>query len=68
MEVGGIETHCFRNPQRDIKLRRKAMNLKEFQFLFGFVCLCLFLLVLTSIWHKSGTNKFVSIIVILITN
>jgi hypothetical protein len=56
VEAGGIEKGEFRNFQWHIKLRRKSLVSIKFQFLFGLVCLCLLLLVLTSIWHKSGTR------------
>jgi len=56
LEAGGIDIHRFRNPQRHIKLRRNPLIPMKFQFLFGSICLCLFLSVLTSTWHKSGTR------------
>jgi len=53
---------CFRNPQKHIALRRNPLIPIKFQFLFGFICLCVFLLVLTSIWQKSGTILIADIV------
>ena len=56
MEVGGIEKACLRNYLYPSGLQRIAKNVNDFQFLFGFVCLYIFLGVLTSTWHKYGTK------------
>ena len=57
MEVGGIEKGDLRNPRRHIILRRSSLIPISFQFLFGFVCLCVFPDVFHSIRHKSGTYE-----------
>ncbi|PKK83716.1 MAG: hypothetical protein CVT49_07465 [candidate division Zixibacteria bacterium HGW-Zixibacteria-1] len=57
MEVGGIEKWDFYNILNRFKLRHNFLIPINFQFLFGFICLCLFLFVLTSIWHKYGTKS-----------
>jgi len=50
----GIERQGFCNLQGYIILRRNSLILIKFQFLFGLICLCIFLFVSTSIWHKSN--------------
>jgi len=42
LEVGGIEKECLRNYLYPHELQRIAKNVNDFQFLFGFVCLCMF--------------------------
>ena len=56
VEVGGIENGCFGNFLPTINLRDNVLFLLNFQFLFGFVWLCIFQGVFHSTWHKSGTK------------
>jgi hypothetical protein len=56
VEAGEIDKWDFRNFLWYFKLPHNLLIPIKFQFLFGFICLCLFQLVFTPIWHKSGTN------------
>jgi hypothetical protein len=56
MEVGGIENGRLGNLLNPFKLRSIMKNANDFQFLFGFVWLCLFSGFLHPMWHKYGTS------------